>query len=208
MVGYITGHFLEYETGAWVCLSFSVLFFVLYSFMPETPYYLMKTARIKVCFSSQINHFLCFIDEISILFFLQEAEKSFNFYRNVPSDVDSKVDPMLQHELSKLKCAYSEVKSKDAEDSPDAPLKISDFMNRAFGICCILMVAHEIDGEFTMVSYASVIFAKSGSSMFSPGVSSIIVTLIQLIGSYVSSLFIDRVGRKVNFGLLPNECRE
>lgn len=53
MVGYITGHFLAYDTGAWVCLSFAVLFFVLYSFMPETPYYLMKTARIKVCLSSQ-----------------------------------------------------------------------------------------------------------------------------------------------------------
>lgn len=49
MVGYITGHFLVYETGAWLCLSFSVLFFILYTFMPETPYYLMKTNRMEVC---------------------------------------------------------------------------------------------------------------------------------------------------------------
>lgn len=54
MVGYITGHFLAYETGAWLCLSFSVLFLVLYSFMPETPYYLMKTTRIKVSLLAQI----------------------------------------------------------------------------------------------------------------------------------------------------------
>lgn len=129
---------------------------------------------------------------------LQEAEKSFRFYRNVSPNTNSKVDPMLQHELSKLKCAYTEVKSKDPEIAPDTSLKISDFMNRPFAICCILMVAHELDGEFTMISYAGIIFSKSGSSLFSPGISSIIVTFIQLIGTYVSSLFIDRLGRKVN----------
>lgn len=84
------------------------------------------------------------------------------------------------------------------DDDPAAhpPTKTSDFLNRPFAICCILMVAHEVNGVFTMVNYASVIFAKSGSSM-SPGISAIIVGAIQLIGSYVSSLLIDRLGRKV-----------
>lgn len=139
---------------------------------------------------------------------MQEAEKSCRFYRNVQFDVNSKVDPTLQHELLKLQCAYTEVKSNDAADSPDASLKIFDFINRPFAICCILIVAHELDGEFAMISYASVIFAKSGSSMFSPGVSSIIVTFIQFIGTYVSSLFIDRAGRKVNFVLHFRKCRK
>lgn len=104
---------------------------------------------------------------------------------------------MLQHEFSKLKCAYTEVNSTDPEISTKPSLKISNFMNRPFAICCILMLAHELDGEFAMISYAGVIFSKC-SSFFSPGISSIIVTFIQLIGTYVSSLFIDRVGRKVN----------
>lgn len=146
---------------------------------------------------------LCVCECVSLKYshyfpFLQEAEKSFRFYRNVSSsNASSKVDPMLQHELSKLTCAYTEVKSKDSEIPTDASLKISDFINRPFAICCILMLAHELDGEFTMISFASVIFSKSGSSLFSPGMSSIIVTFIQLIGTYVSSLFIDRLGRKV-----------
>lgn len=88
------------------------------------------------------------------------------------------------------------MESKDPDVSSSTSLKIGDFMNRSFAICCILMVAHEMNGVFTMVSYASVIFSKSGSS-FSAGVSSIIVAAIQMIGSYVSSLLIERLGRKV-----------
>lgn len=63
------------------------------------------------------------------------------------------------------------------------------------------MVAHELNGVFTMVSYASVIFSKAGSSL-SPGMSSIIVAAIQMLGAYVSSLLIERLGRKVRNGFI------
>lgn len=58
------------------------------------------------------------------------------------------------------------------------------------------MAAHEVNGVFTMISYTSVIFSKSGSAL-SPGVSSIIVGSIQLLGAYVSTLCVERLGRKV-----------
>lgn len=102
----------------------------------------------------------------------------------------------FEHELSKLKYTYSEMQRKDAENSQNVPLSLSDFINRPFIIGCIIMVAHEFCGGFTMCNYASMIFAKSGSKM-SPGISSIIVGAIQFIGSYVSTLLIDRAGRKV-----------
>lgn len=78
---------------------------------------------------------------------------------------------------------------KNAENSKAASLKISDFMNRPFSICCILMAAHEMNGAFTMISYTGVIFAKSDSAL-SPAVSSIIVGAIQLLGAYVSTMVI------------------
>lgn len=114
----------------------------------------------------------------------------------MPSNANPKGHQAFEHELSKLKCAYTEVKSKDPEITSSTSLKLSDFMNRPFAICCILMVAHEFNGVFTMMNYAKVIFEKSGSSLPS-GTSTIIVGAIQVFGSYVSSLLIERLGRKV-----------
>lgn len=84
----------------------------------------------------------------------------------------------------------------DTEGSLNTPICFRDFLNRPFSICCVLMFAHELCGVFTMTSYASMIFAKSGSTI-SPGISSIVVGAIQVAGSYVSTLFVDRLGRKV-----------
>lgn len=49
LLGFLIAHFLHYELGLWLCLLFPALFLSLYSFMPETPNYLMKTNRIEVC---------------------------------------------------------------------------------------------------------------------------------------------------------------
>lgn len=53
-----------------------------------------------------------------------------------------------------------------------------------------------LSGTYAMLSYASMIFHEAGSSL-SPNVSAMIVGLIQLVGVYVSTVFVDRAGRKV-----------
>lgn len=85
---------------------------------------------------------------------------------------------------------------KDTDNIKSAPMSFGDFVNRPFAIGCVLMFAHEVCGAFTMCSYAGMIFAKSGSTM-SPTISSIIVGGIQFLGSYVSTVLVDRLGRKV-----------
>lgn len=85
---------------------------------------------------------------------------------------------------------------KDVTNNKSISLCLADFINRPFSICCILMCAHELSGVFTMTNYASMIFAKCGSTI-SPGISSIIVGGIQVVGSYTSTLFVDRLGRKM-----------
>lgn len=107
---------------------------------------------------------------------------------------------MFEHELSKLKYAYSEMQRANSNPTENSPLKFSDFMNRPFAICCILMVAHEVCGVFTMINYAGVIFKNAGSSL-AAGDAAMIVGGIQLLGSYMSSILIDRAGRKVNSNL-------
>lgn len=103
---------------------------------------------------------------------------------------------LFEHELSKLKYAYTEMQRIDSNPMANAPIRISDFKNRPFAICCISMVAHEVCGVFTMINYAGVIFKEAGSSM-DAGWAAITVGAIQLVGSYTASLLIDRLGRKL-----------
>lgn len=63
MIGFKAGHFLNYDLGPWFCLSFPVLFFVLYSFMHETPYYLMKNNRVEVCSLHSISFCIIFCEK-------------------------------------------------------------------------------------------------------------------------------------------------
>lgn len=55
---------------------------------------------------------------------------------------------------------------------------------------------HEFCGVFTMLNYTATIFRESGSSI-SPNLSSIIVGVIQLLGTYVATFLVDRLGRKI-----------
>lgn len=48
-----------------------------------------------------------------------------------------------------------------------------------------------------MLTYSSTIFIEAGSSL-SPNLSSIAIGFMQLMGSYVSTLLVDRAGRKVS----------
>lgn len=64
------------------------------------------------------------------------------------------------------------------------------------------MVIHDFVGTFTMLQYTGQIFADSGSEM-PPNESAVIVGAIQLVGTYVATLLIDRCGRKI---LLSCSC--
>ena len=48
LLGFIAGHFLEYAEAPRFALIFPILYIAFFSFMPETPYYLMKTNRMEV----------------------------------------------------------------------------------------------------------------------------------------------------------------
>lgn len=54
-----------------------------------------------------------------------------------------------------------------------------------------------------MVFYAGQIFAASGSSI-TPNMAAIVIGVVQLIGTYTSSLLVDRLGRKVDYLKLEN----
>ncbi|XP_043474785.1 facilitated trehalose transporter Tret1-like [Leptopilina heterotoma] len=63
-------------------------------------------------------------------------------------------------------------------------------------IAFILLGGQQMCGMFVMLSYATKIFEMSGSSI-SPDISTIIIGIMQLIGSYISTFLIERAGRKL-----------
>lgn len=62
------------------------------------------------------------------------------------------------------------------------------------------MLIHDSIGVFTMINYTGRIFAQSGSDI-PPNQAAIIVGTIQLIGTYISTILVDRAGRKVELNI-------
>lgn len=62
-----------------------------------------------------------------------------------------------------------------------------------FGVA--LQYLEQFCGCFVLLFYAATVFKQAGSNL-SPNVSSIIIGIIQLCGAYVSTMLVDRAGRK------------
>lgn len=79
-------------------------------------------------------------------------------------------------------------------------LRCSDFIEtaprKAMTISLVLGALNQFCGVFAMLNYTSTIFEISGSTM-SPNASAIVVSVIQIFGSYLSTALVDRAGRKV-----------
>lgn len=58
------------------------------------------------------------------------------------------------------------------------------------------MFLEQFSGVFALLFFVSTVFQYSGSSI-SPNESSIIVGVIQLIGAYCSTMFVDKAGRRI-----------
>lgn len=66
---------------------------------------------------------------------------------------------------------------------------------KVFIIGVALQFLEQFSGVFGLLFFVSTIFQYSGSSV-SPNMSSIIVGVIQLIGAYCSTMFVDKAGRR------------
>lgn len=62
------------------------------------------------------------------------------------------------------------------------------------GVC--LMAINQFSGCFALINYSATIFKDSGSDI-NPNLSSIILASIQVLGTYVSTFLVDKVGRKI-----------
>lgn len=152
-----------------------------------------------------------------VLLYFQKAEKSLRFYRSLKDD-DATLET-ITYELGLLK----NISFKAAEDNCKNKVKIKKIckyiwvvtrllekiqclvfyktiaqkhVTRSLTIGVSLCLLQQLSGCFGMMNYTASIFEDAGSSL-SPNMSSIIVGLIQLLGSYLSTILVDRLGRKV-----------
>jgi MFS family permease len=67
---------------------------------------------------------------------------------------------------------------------------------KGLSIGLFLMALNQFSGCFALITYTATIFEESGSSM-NANMASIIVAVFQILGTYFSTIFVDRAGRKI-----------
>lgn len=170
LLGFVFGHSLSYFTVPAVMLAGPALFIACTYFLPETPYCLLKQNR------------------------NEKAERSLMFYRGIGGHFQKTTDFMKEFE--QLKEAVQGGKTS----SDQHRLTWKDFCSKdarkGLGIGIFLMVLNQFSGALAIITYSANVFQESGSDL-TPNVSSIIVALIQLLGTIVSFVLVDNLGRKI-----------
>ena len=166
LMAYIIGTYLDYDIIPWLYLPFPIIFLIGSVFMPESPMFLTQKLQFN------------------------DAETSYRFYRGLKRQQELGEDEIM--ELETMKKLLSTEKT-------DNKLSKEDFLTRSaiksFVICVGLMFLEQFCGCFSLLFYASTIFEGSESS-FTANESSIVIGIIQIIGAYVSTLLVDKSGRK------------
>lgn len=104
---------------------------------------------------------------------------------------------LLEYEFERLRLIE--------EERRRAPkIQLKDFHNRMAlkGILFSIAISWflQMTGCYTITNYASLIFQKSGKTIFSANVSSIIIAIAQIFGGFVSTQLGDTFGRRTTLG--------
>lgn len=133
----------------------------------------------------------------------QEAERSIRFYSDLNDNRPESLES-VQMEIKKLKSVCNDATAKQTDNS----LTWSDFTTvearKAFIIGMVLVVVNQFSGVFAMLTYTDSILKDANTSV-SPAMAAIMITIIQLIGSYVPTVLSDRAGRKVFLEAHPKD---
>jgi hypothetical protein len=122
-----------------------------------------------------------------------EAERSLRWLRG-------KDDKLVELELSKLNSFVND----RGETVSLKQMLCAKGTRRALIIGLVLAANQQLCGVFAVISYTVNIFQEAGSDL-SPNVATILIGALQLGGSCLSSLLIDKAGRKILL-LISNLC--
>ncbi|XP_059616834.1 facilitated trehalose transporter Tret1-like [Phlebotomus argentipes] len=171
LVGLAISGYLDFFIVPLVPIAILLVFLLLFQFLPETPQYLLMRKR------------------------KEEAETSFRFYRGFRKSTED-LPEKYQKEFAALQKIYDGL----AQQSSNQGIQKKDFAPKStklgmiisFTLICLACFC----GTFTLISYAADIFHNAGSSV-SPNDAALVVGAIQVAGSCLSYLLVDRVGRRI-----------
>lgn len=188
LIAFIIGFLLPYEQRSIVLLALPLVFLLVFYFIPETPAFEKKRGDIVA------------------------ARKAMRFYQNAGDSItESELDSMFQGYDALVESSGADnVASAWSVFSKRAGFKCFQKPERlfivlfadtrhgrratilAFGLIC----AAQCTGCFVMLNYTASIFLAAGLPM-DANLAAILMGVIQLLGAYMSTVLVDRLGRKV-----------
>lgn len=183
---YVVGAYAPY---IWLCIACALIpavSFLTFIWMPESPIYLASKGK-KI-----------------------ETEKSLRWLRGARYVTNYDLKPELER-IQKFVSESKRESPSQGASSRDIPAHIVFLMKeipkrlftsppsptkRAVNIVCWLMIFRQVNGINAVIFYTVDIFQETGG-ILSPFLATIIVGIVQVVATYISSLLVERTGRRV-----------
>ncbi|KAH8263138.1 hypothetical protein KR044_005135 [Drosophila immigrans] len=167
LVGYILSTYLAYHVVPFLAIILPIAYFIANLLLPETSPYLLKQNRVL------------------------DAETSFKYYQNQRADLEAD----YKAEFEELRLAVNAQKARNTTTLTYRDL-ITKPALKAFGAAFILSAGYQFSGIFSFINYMSDIFNASGA-LFDVNTCTIIIGVVQIVGVYTSTIFVDIIGRRI-----------
>lgn len=170
LIAYILGATVNYHYIPYICVPVPIIFVIIFTTLPNTPRYHIRKGDI------------------------QSAKDALKFYKGCKGKEDSREDVAIKLELDRLRMVESEQNTAES-------LKCADFCNRSaikglfIGIALNTII--HFTAYFTLTNYATMIFAHTDSTLFSPHMASIMLGIAFTVGSLFPTYLADILGRKL-----------
>ncbi|XP_048484239.1 solute carrier family 2, facilitated glucose transporter member 8 [Plutella xylostella] len=165
---YIAGDMLDFHAVTWLCGAVPALHLLAFLAAPETPVFLVKQGKVDEAKSVLAWLLNTSRDDKDVLEAIQKLEKEEEFTRSM--------EKATWMSLVKDKTTF-----------------------KAFRISLNVMLSQETCGYLVVLMYAGSIFEQAAESIslkLSPNKQTIVVGVIQLLGSVVASCIVESTGRK------------
>ncbi|CAH2097756.1 unnamed protein product [Euphydryas editha] len=168
LVVYVAGDLFSFAAVMWLCTAIPVLHMFTFLAMPETPVFLVKQGKFR------------------------EARAALAWLRNTSVE-----DKDLEEEVQQMEREEEYAKSMKKASWKSIVRDKTTF--KAFRIAVNVMLSQETCGYLVVLMYAGSIFEQAAESIslkLSPNKQTIVVGVIQLLGSIVASCIVEKTGRK------------
>lgn len=170
VLGFIISSWMDYYKMPYVAIAITCLFLAIFIWFPESPDYLAHKNR------------------------SEEATKAYGFYGNTRSS-ESPEDPVTEAKIAESIESNNKIKKSEK-------IALKDFKDKAVqrGILIgfTLIIFADTSGVFSTMHFMTEIF-EAAKMQIDIYVATVVVGLIQIIGSVVSIVTVDRFGRRVLF---------